>query len=64
MIGYIQGILLKKKPPLVIIDVHGIGYEVITSMITYEKLGALNQPLALYTHFLVREDAYTKQVVD
>lgn len=57
MIGYIRGIILKKQPPMIMIEVHGIGYEVITSMMTYEKLGALNQPIELYTHFLVREDS-------
>lgn len=57
MIGYIRGIILKKQPPMIIIEVHGIGYEVITSMMTYEKLGALNQPIELYTHFIVREDS-------
>jgi Holliday junction DNA helicase RuvA len=58
MIGYIKGTVITKKPPLVIIDVHGLGYEVETSMTTFYQLPQEQQQVALYTHLVVREDAH------
>lgn len=59
MIAYIQGVIFKKQPPIVVILANGIGYEVITSMITFEQLGEVEQAAALYIHFWVREDVQT-----
>ena len=57
MIGRITGTLAEKTPPLVLIDVHGVGYEVDVPMSTFYNLPALGQTVALLTHFVVREDA-------
>ena len=57
MIGRISGRLLEKNPPQVVVDVHGIGYEIDVSMGTFYQLPAIGQEVALYTHFVVREDA-------
>lgn len=57
MIGRLQGILLEKSPPELIIDVHGLGYEVHASMHTFYRLPELGDKVQLYTHFVVREDA-------
>ena len=57
MIGKLTGTLTDKHPPEVIIDCHGVGYEVQVPMSTFYHLPALGQPVSLLTHFIVREDA-------
>ena len=57
MIGRLKGILLEKVPPLVIVDCHGVGYEVEVPMSTFYNLPALGDSVTLLTHFVVREDA-------
>ena len=57
MIGYLRGTLLEKQPPHVLLDVNGVGYELEVPMTTLFQLPALGEPLALYTHLVVREDA-------
>lgn len=56
MIGRLTGLLLEKNPPLVLLDVHGIGYEVDVPMSTFYNLPAVGERVALFTHFVVRED--------
>jgi Holliday junction DNA helicase RuvA len=57
MIGRLTGILLEKAaPPLVLIDVHGVGYEVDVPMSTFFNLPAAGESCTLLTHFIVRED--------
>ena len=56
MIGRITGVLLEKNPPQVLVDVHGLGYEVDVPMSTFYNLPALGEKLTLLTHFVVRED--------
>lgn len=57
MIGRLSGRLLSKQPPQVLIDVHGVGYEVEVPMSTLFRLPALGETVTLETHFVVREDA-------
>ena len=57
MIGRITGTLAEKSPPMVLIDVGGVGYEVDVPMSTFYNLPALGERVALLTHFVVREDA-------
>jgi holliday junction DNA helicase RuvA len=57
MIGRLSGVLLAKTPPMVLLDVHGVGYEVDVPMSTFYNLPALGAPVVLLTHFVVREDA-------
>ena len=58
MIGRLSGTLLEKNPPQVLIDVHGIGYEVDVPMSTFYNLPASGEKLTLLTHFIVREDGH------
>ncbi len=58
MIGRLAGVLLQKTPPLILLDVQGVGYEVDVPMSTFYDLPALGQPIALFTHLVVREDAH------
>ena len=57
MIGKISGMLVEKQPPQILVDVAGVGYEIEVPMSTFYHLPAHGQPVSLYTHFVVREDA-------
>ena len=57
MIGKLTGTLTDKHPPEVIIDCHGVGYEVQVPMSTFYNLPAQGEKVSLLTHFVVREDA-------
>jgi holliday junction DNA helicase RuvA len=50
--------LAEKSPPLVLIDVNGVGYEVDVPMSTFYNLPALGERVTLLTHLVVREDAH------
>jgi Holliday junction DNA helicase RuvA len=57
MIGKLSGTLIEKQPPQVLVDCHGVGYEVDVPMSTFYNLPAVGSPVSLLTHFVVREDA-------
>ncbi|MDE2304163.1 MAG: Holliday junction branch migration protein RuvA [Gammaproteobacteria bacterium] len=57
MIGYLKGRLHAKQPPHLLVDVGGVGYEVEAPMSTFYGLPAAGEPVALFTHLVVREDA-------
>ncbi|MCH1919689.1 Holliday junction branch migration protein RuvA [Shewanella sp. A3A] len=57
MIGRLQGVIIEKQAPEVLIDVHGVGYELQMPMTSFYELPELNQSAIIYTHFVVREDA-------
>ncbi len=56
MIGRLTGILLEKNPPQVLLDVHGVGYEVDVPMSTFYNLPGNGEKVTLLTHFIVSED--------
>jgi Holliday junction DNA helicase RuvA len=58
MIGFLRGTLLTKRPPLLTLDVGGVGYELEAPMSTFYRLPEAGQPLSLVTHLVVREDAH------
>ena len=57
MIGSLKGKLTAKHAPQVIVECHGVGYEVETPMSTFLELPAIGEDVLLHTHLLVREDA-------
>jgi len=57
MIGKLTGTLLEKNPPQILLDCHGVGYEVDVPMSTFYHLPASGERVSLLTHFVVREDA-------
>jgi Holliday junction DNA helicase RuvA len=57
MIGRLSGTLVAKQPPHLVVDVHGVGYELEAPMSTIYELPAVGQPVTLHVHQLVREDA-------
>lgn len=58
MIGFLRGRLVAKKPPAVLIDVGGVGYELEAPMSTFFDLPNVGENLTLYTHLAIREDAH------
>ncbi|HUO44501.1 MAG TPA: Holliday junction branch migration protein RuvA [Burkholderiales bacterium] len=57
MIGRIHGRLIERRPPQIVVDVHGVGYEIDVPMSTFYQLPATGGEVTLYTHLIVREDA-------
>jgi len=57
MIAHLRGTLLEKHPNLVIVDVHGVGYEVTIPVSAFSSLPEKGQPVQLHIHTHVREDA-------
>jgi Holliday junction DNA helicase RuvA len=57
MIGRLQGIILEKQPPTILLDVQGVGYELEASMSTFYHLPECGESIILHTHLVVREDA-------
>jgi len=57
MIGRIQGKILEKIPPHILVDCNGVGYEIEVPMTTFYDLPEVGSEVELLTHFLVREDA-------
>jgi Holliday junction DNA helicase RuvA len=58
MIGQLRGTILEKQPPLLLLDVNGVGYEIDAPMSTFYRLPDVGQQIILYTHLIVREDAH------
>ena len=59
MIGRLNGILLEKQPPFILLDVNGVGYECQAPMNTIYNLPELGQNAVLHTHLSVSENAHT-----
>ena len=57
MIGSLRGKLIDKRPNLVLLDVGGVGYQVIIPLSTFTSLGAMHSETTLLIHTHVREDA-------
>lgn len=58
MIGRLTGRLVEKQPPHLLIDVQGVGYELLAPMTTFYQLPALGEALSLYTHLSISEAAH------
>lgn len=58
MIGRLTGRLVAKHPPQIVVDVHGVGYELDVPMSTLFQLPATGTDVSLLTHLIVREDAH------
>ncbi len=58
MIGRLKGVLVEKQPPEVLLDVQGVGYELLLPMTSFYNLPEIGQETTLFTHLAVREDAH------
>ena len=59
MITFLKGTLTDALPTQVVVEVNGIGYEVLIPLSSFEKLPALGQSVTLKTQLVVREDSQT-----
>lgn len=57
MIAWLQGELLEKQAPVILLNVNGVGYELEAPMTTFYELPEVSQTVALFVHMVVREDA-------
>jgi Holliday junction DNA helicase RuvA len=57
MIGRLKGILVHKQPPWLVVDVHGVGYELEAPMSTFYDLPDVGREVALFTHYAQKEDS-------
>ncbi len=57
MIGRLQGTVIDKQAPDLLLDVQGVGYELLVSLSTFFAIPAVGESVTLHTHFVVREDA-------
>ena len=57
MIGRLKGTLVAKAPPWLVLDVHGVGYELEAPMSTFYELPELGREVVLFTHYAVKEDS-------
>ena len=58
MITFLDGTLREVWPTQVVVEVHGVGYEVLIPLSSYDRLPQPGQPVRLLTHLQVREDAH------
>lgn len=60
MIGRIRGKLIEKKPPMLMVETHGVGYVLQAPLSTIFNLPSVDHPqeIILHTHYVVREDAH------
>jgi Holliday junction DNA helicase RuvA len=57
MIARLNGLLIEKSPPLIVVDCAGVGYEVEVPMSTFYNLPEIGAKVNLLTYMVVREDA-------
>ena len=57
MIARLNGLLIEKAPPLIVVECAGVGYEVEVPMSTFYNLPDVGTQVTLLTHMVVREDA-------
>ncbi|MDX1512944.1 MAG: Holliday junction branch migration protein RuvA [Gammaproteobacteria bacterium] len=58
MIGWLEGRLREKRPPHLLVDVNGVGYELEAPMTTFYTLPKTGETIKLFTHQVVRDDAH------
>lgn len=58
MIGFLRGKIAHKAPPLLVLDVNGVGYEIESPMTVFYNLPEIGHEVTLQTHLIVREDAH------
>ena len=59
MIARLAGILIHKQPPLMVIDIAGVGYEVEAPLTVFDDLPGTGQPVVVLTHLSIKDDSHT-----
>ncbi|HHQ41473.1 MAG TPA: Holliday junction branch migration protein RuvA, partial [Chromatiales bacterium] len=57
MIGRLRGVVAEKRPPFLLLEVGGVGYELEAPMSTFYRLPPVGGEAVLLTHLVVRDDA-------
>ncbi|HEY6360197.1 MAG TPA: Holliday junction branch migration protein RuvA [Vicinamibacterales bacterium] len=57
MIAFLRGRVVDKQPNRIIVDVHGVGYEVFVPLATFYDIGDHGSEISLHVHTHVREEA-------
>jgi Holliday junction DNA helicase RuvA len=57
VIGRLKGTIVHKQPPWLVVDVHGVGYELEAPMSTFYDLPEIGREVALFTHYAQKEDS-------
>ncbi len=58
MIGRLRGEIVVKQPPELLLDVNGVGYEILAPMSTFYELPPVGEQITLFTHLAIRDDAH------
>ncbi len=58
MIGRLHGKIIEKTPPEIVLDVQGVGYELLLPMTSFYNLPNVGEETTLFTHLSIREDAH------
>lgn len=58
MITFLKGNLVEALPTQVVVEVHGVGYEVLVPLSSFDRLPAVGSEVRLLTHLAIREDAH------
>jgi len=58
MISFLQGRLVEALPTQATVEVHGLGYDVLIPLSSFDKLPQPGQEVKLLTHLAIREDAH------
>ncbi len=59
MITFLHGKLVEALPTQVVVEVNGVGYELLIPLSSFDKLPSPGQPVRLLTQLIIREDAHT-----
>lgn len=59
MIASLKGVLALRRPPFLVVEVNGVGYELEAPLSVFDSLPDTGAPVELLTHMVVREDAHT-----
>jgi Holliday junction DNA helicase RuvA len=58
VIAFLEGTLAEALPTQIVVNVHGIGYQILIPVSSYERLPQPGAPIKILTHLAVREDAH------
>jgi holliday junction DNA helicase RuvA len=58
MITFLAGKLVEAHPTQIVVDVNGVGYDVLIPLSSFDKLPAAGGDIRILTHLAIREDAH------
>src|SRR6188474_737884 len=58
MITYLHGKLVESLPTQIVVDVHGVGYDLLIPLSSFDRLPAPGSEVTVLTHLAIREDAH------